>query len=233
MKKILLFASLFAISIGANAALFQGDSSAVFENAAGPAGMVTTGQGTNQFTWGQGAYSHSTGFLFWKQNHYHNPSKLGYSGTGFNVDAGTQFSLGTLSFYNGIINAGTEATSVDFALTLDFSAPSSFGETFTHNFGLMNTPNPQGDSVSLLNSAPSYFYSYEGNDYYFELLGFKSGDTILSEIFLDEGKFKKYQLIGQFTALPSEVPLPAAVWLFGSGLMGFMAIRRRAKSQQA
>lgn len=29
----------------------------------------------------------------------------------------------------------------------------------------------------------------------------------------------------------SAVPLPAAVWLFGSGLMGFLAMRRKAKSQ--
>ncbi|WP_349677656.1 VPLPA-CTERM sorting domain-containing protein [Methylophaga sp. UBA3191] len=29
----------------------------------------------------------------------------------------------------------------------------------------------------------------------------------------------------------SAVPIPAAVWLFGSGLMGFLAMRRRAKSQ--
>lgn len=31
----------------------------------------------------------------------------------------------------------------------------------------------------------------------------------------------------------SAVPLPAAVWLFGSGLMGFMALRRRSKAQIA
>lgn len=30
----------------------------------------------------------------------------------------------------------------------------------------------------------------------------------------------------------SAVPLPAAVWLFGSGLMGFLAMRRKAKIQQ-
>lgn len=29
----------------------------------------------------------------------------------------------------------------------------------------------------------------------------------------------------------SAVPLPAAVWLFGSGLMGFLALRRKAKGQ--
>ena len=29
----------------------------------------------------------------------------------------------------------------------------------------------------------------------------------------------------------SAVPIPAAVWLFGSGLMGFLAMRRRVKSQ--
>ncbi|WP_366928638.1 VPLPA-CTERM sorting domain-containing protein [Methylophaga sp.] len=30
---------------------------------------------------------------------------------------------------------------------------------------------------------------------------------------------------------PSEVPLPAAIWLFGSGIVGFIAMRRRTKQK--
>ena len=98
--------------------------------------------------------------------------------------------------------------------------------------------NPTGDTTTFLSSVPTKFYSYAGTDYYFELLGFgiydKKGNlTLFDELFLKEGKDKTVKLIGQFTSMPSEVPLPAGVWLFGSGLMGFMAMRRRAKAQQA
>ncbi len=44
------------------------------------------------------------------------------------------------------------------------------------------------------------------------------------------GVFKNSVYADNFTYTPnvSEVPLPAAVWLFASGLMGFAAIRRRS-----
>lgn len=45
--------------------------------------------------------------------------------------------------------------------------------------------------------------------------------------------WSKLEVSGVYCPPISEVPLPAAVWLFGSGLMGFMAVRRKAKSQQA
>lgn len=242
MKNLLLFASLLAASLTVNAATFQGSTSGVFENPTGPSGMVTTGEGTNQFTWGEGAYSHTSlqicGFLcFQPVAQYHDPSKLTYTGESFNTDVNNQFVAGSLNFYNGIINSGTQAESVDFLLTIDFSLPSVFSETFTYGFSLDNTTNPNGDTTTFLNSVPTYFYSHAGNDYYFELLGFgifdKKGNltSLTNEIFAREGKGKTAQLIGQFTSMPSEVPLPAAVWLFGSGLMGFMAMRRRAKAQ--
>lgn len=231
MKKLFVFAALLVTSFNVNAALFQGHSSGVFDNATGQSGMVTAGQGTDHFTWGKGAYSHSTGSWFWKQNHYHNPSKLSYSGKSFDVGLDTAFEVGSLFFRNGIINAGTGAETVDFSLALDFTVPSLFSNAFNFDFALNNTTNPNGDTVSLLSALPSYLYSHEGQDYYFELLGFKSGGQILDQIFEKEGKSDHYKLVGQFSALPSEVPLPAAIWLFGSGLIGFMAVRRNAKKK--
>lgn len=233
MKNLLLFVSLLAASLTANAATFQGSTSGTFENPTGPSGMVTTGVGTNEFTWGEGATKY---FLFFPIGQ-EDPSKLTYSGTNFNTDVDNTFIAGYLNFYNGKINAGTQAESVDLSLTLNFTSPSSFSETFNYGFSLDNVVNPTGDTTTFLSSVPTKFYSYAGTDYYFELLGFgihtQNGIQLIDEIFLKEGKDKTVKLLGQFTSMPSEVPLPAAVWLFGSGLMGFMAMRRRAKAQQA
>lgn len=239
MKSVLLFASLLVASLSANAATFQGSTSGVFENPTGPSGMVTTGEGTNQFTWGVGAtgvkYGHLFSGCFLGCAYQEDPSKLNYTGESFNTDVNNQFVAGNLNFYNGIINSGTQAESVDFLLTIDFSLPSVFSETFTYGFSLDNVVNPAGDTVTLQSSVPTKFYSYAGVDYYFELLGFSTNNSsdLIDSLFLQEGKQTTAQLIGQFTSMPSEVPLPAAVWLFGSGLMGFMAMRRRAKAQHA
>lgn len=240
MKNLLLFVSLLAASLTANAATFQGSTSGTFENPTGPAGMVTTGVGTNEFTWGTGAqgvkYGHLFSGCFFGCAYQEDPSKLKMTGTGFNTDVDQTFVAGYLNFYNGIIYSGTQAESVDLSLTLNFTSPSAFSETFTYGFSLDNVVNPTGDTTTFLTSVPTKFYSYAGTDYYFELLGFgiydKKGNlTLIDELFLKEGKNVTAKLIGQFTSMPSEVPLPAAVWLFGSGLMGFMAMRRRAKNQ--
>lgn len=230
MKNLLLFASLLVASVSASAATFQGSTSGTFENPTGPSGMVTTGVGTDSFTWGQGVTSC---FLIFCNTS--DPSSLTYSETNFNANVDQTFIAGYLNFYNGKIVSGTQAESVDLSLTLDFTSPSAFSETFTYGFSLDNVVNPTGDTTTFLSSVPTKFLSYAGTDYYFELLGFgvhtKHGIKLVDEIFLKEGKDATVKLLGQFTSMPSEVPLPAAVWLFGSGLMGFMAMRRRAKAQ--
>lgn len=228
MKNLLLFASFLAASFMVNAATFQGTTSGTFENPTGPSGMTTTGVGTNEFSWGVGA----TKYIFWVLPvGQHDPSELNYAGDTFNTDVDNQFVVGNLDFYNGTINSGTQANSVDLSLDLNFTSPSAFTENFNYNFSLDNIVNPAGDTVTLLNSAPTQFYSHEGVDYYFELLGFSQNGDLIDSLFLSELDSTTAQLMGQFTAMPSEVPLPAAVWLFGSGLMGFMAMRRRTKAQ--
>lgn len=226
MKKSLLFASLLATSLTANAAFFEGSTSGVFVNPQGPSGMVTSGVGTNSFSWGDPATTHCWGCT--------SPSSLTFHGLNFAANVDDTFALGVMKFYNGTIWAGTEATSVDFSLTFNFTSPNNFVESFTYDFALDNTPNTgdpndDADSVKLTSLGPQQFYSYQGTDYYFELLGFNGQEEMVAK----ELKWAKVKLVGQFTSVPSEIPLPAAVWLFGSGLMGFMAFRRRAKMQAA
>lgn len=233
MKNVLLFASLFVASLATHAATFQGSTSGTFENPTGPSGMVTTGVGSNEFTWGTGAKVCNHGGCF-----NSNPSALIFNGKSFDTEVNTAFEVGHMKFYNGTIWSGTEATSVDFSLKFDFVTPNNMVQNFTYNFGLDNTlnyPGPVGDSVFGLSAVPQSLFSHEGKDYYFELLGFNyyGQGELFDSIFAKELAGETAHLMGQFTSMPSEVPLPAAVWLFGSGLMGFMAIRRRAKSQQA
>lgn len=236
MKKILLIASLLATSMSVSAAhIVTGSSSGVFQNPQGP-GVPTdvSGVGTNSLSWGDGAVIGKKCFFIFCSNVHSDPSSLTFNGGGFTGEVGDNVNVGHMSFENGTIENGTEATSVDFALTLDFTTPFSETSSFIYNFALENTLNPNGDSVILVNGGdPTKFFTYEGNDYFFSLLGFKVGSDVLDEIFVKELKDKTFKLVGQFTTLPSEVPLPAAVWLLGSGLMGFMAIRRKAKAQLA
>lgn len=232
MKKILLIVSLLAASAGVNAATIGGSSSGVFVNPQGP-GVPNhiEGVGTNSISWGDGAVIGKSCFFFWCKTVSSDPSSLTFQGKdSFSGDVGDNVTIGKMKFENGTIYAGSEASSVDFALTLDFTTPFSEVTTFIYNFALENTINPNGDSVLLLNAGnPLKFYTYEGQDYFFSLLGFQLGNTLTTEMFAKELKQQTLKLVGVFTT--SEVPLPAAVWLFLSGLMGFMAIRRRAKAQ--
>ena len=101
MKSALFFASLLFASLTANAATFQGSTSGIFENPTGPGFMVTSGEGTNQFSWGFPLVV------------FNDPSALTYSDTDFDVEVNNQFSVGQLSFFNGLTVPFTEATSVD------------------------------------------------------------------------------------------------------------------------
>lgn len=44
------------------------------------------------------------------------------------------------------------------------------------------------------------------------------------------GWVAQFGLTGHFTAAPSAIPVPAAVWLFGSGLLGLVGVARRKKA---
>ena len=72
-----------------------GSSVGTFDNPVGPGGMIVTGVGTNSFTWGDGSAFGSP------------PSSLGFAGTTFDTDTGTFFDVGSITYFNGTIAAGT------------------------------------------------------------------------------------------------------------------------------
>lgn len=225
MNKILLVLLLAATS-NVHAALFQGTSQGQFVNPVGPAGMVTTGVGTDSFTWGDGTAFGS------------DPSSLGFAGTSFDNDENIAFTFGTLSYFNGTIAGGTEANSVDLSVILNFTSPASLAESFQFDLSLINTtntsdPNASADIVNFDNTVPSNFFSVAGVDYTLEFLGFGlltgSGFVVQDSFRVLEGGSASVDLVGRITSTPGVVPVPAAVWLFGTALLGLVGYNRRRK----
>ena len=71
------------------------------------------------------------------------PSNLTYTGNIFSAEIGSQFSLGTLDYFNGAIFSGTEANSVQFGTNISFNQPSLGSQSFTFDFDLINTLNSE------------------------------------------------------------------------------------------
>jgi hypothetical protein len=240
--KNLLIISLSLASFTASSATFQGGSSGSFVNPTGESAMVTTGDGTNQFTWGTPAETDD------------NSSSLGYVGGSFDVNENESFVFGTLNYSNGTIFSATGATAVDLSAELNLTTPSTMTENFTFNLGLINTSNTSdanasADIVNFDNSVPTNLFSYEGTDFTLEFLGFGSlnggGFTIEDSFRVLEDDNATVDLVGRITSTPgaaipgattpstttlppSAVPVPAAVWLFGSGMLGLVGMRKKS-----
>lgn len=222
VTKALLAGALFVGSSHFAFANFIGSSSGVFANPVGPAGMVTTGVNTSFFTWGDGLPPPS--------------SSLSFSGASFSVPAETTFSVGTLTYFNGTISLGTEATNVDLLLTLAFTNPSGLTENFSYTLGLINSPNVVGDDIGsadyvTLPSLSSTVFTSGGIDYTLHLeFGAFSGASFggPNEFRVLEGQTAAVGINGRITTNLNGVPDGGATLaLLGLALLPLAVIGRR------
>jgi hypothetical protein len=173
-------------------------SSGVLVNATGAPNLSIGGIGTNTFNWGIGVGSP--------------PSSLSFVGK--NVEGAfpeQPFVIGSLSYFNGSVQAGTEAYSVGLKTTLTFAG---LTQSFDYGLKLINTPNTSNpvasaDSVLLSNSLPSARFDLNGVSYTVNLaFGTVTGGGFsqVNQFFVVEGGSASADLIGSITANTSTTP---------------------------
>ncbi|MCW8935957.1 MAG: VPLPA-CTERM sorting domain-containing protein [Gammaproteobacteria bacterium] len=164
-----------------------------------------------------------------------NSSRFRFDGTAsdyfepnFTVTEGTAFSLGEFTYVNRATRYSANVTGIDFDLNVNLLGIG--WSTFNYSLSIDNTPNGSKnvpDYVSLISQGEDSSFSYLGNSYRFEILGFSrdGGLTFEDSTFANERSYTTAEIYGQIQA----VPVPAALWLFGSGLLTLGALLKRKK----
>lgn len=171
----------------------SGTATGIFIN---PSGGVVEGVGTDSFRWGVGDQGSS-------------PSSLTFTSGDFQAGEGELFSLGRLSYFNGTLRSGTEASSVDLQLTITVNSASGDPIEIVERLRLVNTtntgdPKASADRVFLPTTIPIIKIDLDDVPYILEVIGFGNignmgGGAALDEFFVLEGESESADLIGRIS----------------------------------
>ncbi|MCW9047126.1 MAG: VPLPA-CTERM sorting domain-containing protein [Gammaproteobacteria bacterium] len=173
----------------------------------------------SNFNWGIDRRGHSSQFRF-------DGNASDYVESDFTVSEGSAFSLGEFTYVNRATRYSADVSGVDFDLNVNLLGIG--WSTFNYSLSIDNTPNGSKnvpDYVSLISQGEDSLFSYLGESYRFEILGFSrdGGLTFEDSTFANERSSTTAEIYGQIQA----VPVPAALWLFGSGLLTLGALVKR------
>lgn len=180
-----------------------------------------------------GYYSNDQSIFDWGIDRRGRSSRFRFDGTAsdyvesnFTVTDGSAFSLGDFTYVNRATRYSAGVTGVDFDLNVNLQGIG--WSTFNYSLSIDNTPNGSNnvpDYVSLISQGEDSLFSYLGESYRFEVLGFSrdGGLTFEDSTFANERSSTTAEIYGQIHA----VPVPAALWLFGSGLLALGAVLKR------
>lgn len=221
---------LGVVSAHASTVEFAGTSTAAF-GAYQP--TVTDSRVSNSA--GHGIFADQIEFS-WGGRSAANRSALSFDGLSFN--AGIEpFIVGSLNYLNNKILASQALSSVAFSLGLDFGA---YGrQQLDFDFAIDETADnvcsepgcPDTVTIAPTTSfTSSPLATIDNVAYRFEFLGFAVGGQAISPSFTtDETASSVVNLYGRMTATPVAVPVPAALTLFVTGLLGVVGMGTRAK----
>lgn len=163
-------------------------------------------------------------------NHEIIQSHFWFNGTGSvggssatSITYGEAFSLGSFTYTNEETVLSGGQVEIDFRMNIQLDGYGLM--PIEYRIGIDNTSNPADDTASLLSYPQNVAFEMNGMNYLLSLQGFSRDGGLSFETYADlpEGQ----QTSAEIYATITEVPLPAAVWLFGTGLIALAGFARR------
>ncbi len=176
---------------------FSGRSAGVFDNPVGSEGMITGGEGTDTFVWGEpppGA----------------DPNRFHFTGLDFEVGTGIATTIGEFEYFNGSVRTGTAADTLDLMLLLEF--PGAAFRSFRFPLAILSTPNSSdseasADIVQLLEPNSERRVEVDGREFTLALSFSNSSDggfTAVDRFFVFEDAVATADLQATLTELLPE-----------------------------
>lgn len=164
------------------------------------------------------------------RNHEIIQSHFWFNGTGSvdgsnatTISYGEAFSLGSFTYTNQPTVLSGGMVEIDFQMDINLDGYGLM--PIEYRIGIDNTSNPFADTATLLSGPQNFIFNMGGMDYMMTLQGFSrdGGSTFETYATLPEN----HQTTAEIYATITAVPVPAALWLFGSGLIALAGFARR------
>jgi len=194
-----------------------------------PSNLETSTDSVSYFGWGLDRRES-------RRNHETIQSHFWFNGTGSvdgssatTISYGEAFSLGSFTYTNERTILSGGMVEIDFQIDISLDGMDLL--PVEYRIGIDNTSNPFGDTASLLTYPNNLFFTMDNVEYLLEFNGFSrdGGESFETSAELAEGAQTTAEIFATISAV-SAVPVPAAFWLFGSGLIGLVGLARRKKA---
>lgn len=148
---------------------------------------------------------------------------------------GSPFTLGVLHFKNltGPAASGLESAQLDLSVLLWDTMVDPLNLIFDLTLQPTAHNSHTGDLVSISYDTDSYLFSTAEGSFQLDILGWSNdrGNSFTNSLSVADYTFGGMRLYGVVTSVmapvPSAVPIPAAAWLLGSGLLALTGVARR------
>lgn len=196
-----------------------------------------SGEGTSNLNWGNpwadGRVA-STAYTIDSANPQKNVTFSSTAVVVSDVLSQTAFTVGSFSHRNSAIFGQSEIT--DTTLSLKLSLGGTY-KTFDYKLTSYVDPDTYTDELIFSNMTDSTSriqqFTLGNQSYSFNLLGFNDAQGYHPGVSVDDGvTTPSIALWASITAVPTPVPVPAALWLFGSGLLGLAGFAKRKRTPQ-
>lgn len=188
-----------------------------------PSNLNASTDSVSYFGWGVDVYESFVNQEIIQSHFWFNGTGSVDGSSATTITYGEAFSLGSFTYTNEQTVLSGGQVEIDFRMNIQLDGYGLM--PIEYRIGIDNSTNPADDTASLLSFPESVAFEMNGMSYLLSLQGFSRDGGLSFETYADlpEGQ----QTSAEIYATITEVPLPAAVWLFGTGMIALAGLARR------